>query len=218
MEEATIFVLLVVALQVHRIFTAEIDVISDSRVLTVGDTLDPAPSEFTWSVDTRGFPQNLSKQGTSVKFWGDHGMVRGLVELVGSNRRCACLDETRFLPRNQQGWQKEEWMGGCVRRLNTIGLRKWNGWVYQILLQLSLYYDLVNSETKEFIKRYEGTITDVDHVLDEHGERPSNKIRRGGPLLETQCFYCLKYGHTMKLFKSNKMKVVTTQIIHNSNA
>ncbi|KAI3753821.1 hypothetical protein L2E82_25885 [Cichorium intybus] len=39
MEEATIFVLLLVGLQVQRIYTAEIDVISDSRFLTEEDTL-----------------------------------------------------------------------------------------------------------------------------------------------------------------------------------
>ncbi|KAI3752774.1 hypothetical protein L2E82_24811 [Cichorium intybus] len=39
MEEAAIFVLLLVALQVQRIYTAEIDVITDSRFLTEGDTL-----------------------------------------------------------------------------------------------------------------------------------------------------------------------------------
>ncbi|KAL7592386.1 hypothetical protein Lser_V15G35260 [Lactuca serriola] len=29
---------------------------------------DPAPGEFTWSTDTNGFPQDLLKQGTSIKF------------------------------------------------------------------------------------------------------------------------------------------------------
>ncbi|KAI3509914.1 hypothetical protein L1887_25439 [Cichorium endivia] len=155
---------------------------------------DPALGEFTWSVDTRGYPQNLLKQGTSVikfrggpwirdgfsgsytfKFANDIVMVINETEAAYSiydtnsplvlrfalsssgkiqssvwvpdakiwrvvmefpkdicdtynicrsygtcststSRRCACLDETKFVPRDQQGWQREDWEGGCVRR------------------------------------------------------------------------------------------------------
>ncbi|KAK1439557.1 hypothetical protein QVD17_05377 [Tagetes erecta] len=29
---------------------------------------------------------------------------------------CACLDTKRFVPRNQQSWERADWSGGCVRR------------------------------------------------------------------------------------------------------
>ncbi|CAH1449865.1 unnamed protein product [Lactuca virosa] len=154
---------------------------------------DPAPGEFTWSTDTSGYPQNLLKQGTSVKFragpwngvWfsGGSGFNRNIIKpdmiinetevvyryfIVDSSvvsritlnsfgqleRRvwdddkkwqltlqlpkdicdtynicqaygactasttqiCVCLDERRFVPRNQKGWERANWSDGCVRR------------------------------------------------------------------------------------------------------
>ncbi|KAI7757038.1 hypothetical protein M8C21_003151, partial [Ambrosia artemisiifolia] len=29
---------------------------------------------------------------------------------------CACLDEKRFVPKNQKSWEQADWSGGCVRR------------------------------------------------------------------------------------------------------
>nr|GEU80512.1 G-type lectin S-receptor-like serine/threonine-protein kinase At4g27290 [Tanacetum cinerariifolium] len=29
---------------------------------------------------------------------------------------CSCLDEIRFKPRDQKGWEIADWSGGCVRR------------------------------------------------------------------------------------------------------
>ncbi|KAI7746289.1 hypothetical protein M8C21_024704 [Ambrosia artemisiifolia] len=29
---------------------------------------------------------------------------------------CACLDEKRFVPKNQKSWERADWSGGCVRR------------------------------------------------------------------------------------------------------
>ncbi|KAJ0733770.1 putative protein kinase RLK-Pelle-DLSV family [Helianthus annuus] len=29
---------------------------------------------------------------------------------------CACLDEKRFVPRDQKSWERADWSGGCVRR------------------------------------------------------------------------------------------------------
>ncbi|KAI3509926.1 hypothetical protein L1887_25451 [Cichorium endivia] len=156
---------------------------------------DPAPGEFTWSVDTRGYAQYLLKQGTSVKYrsgpWNgltfSGGSIRSKSGIVTTNMvnnesevaysynlvnsslvsrlalnssgqlewssweedakiwqvvfqlprdicdkyntcksygtcstlnspMCACLDKKRFLPRDQQGWQRRDWVGGCVRR------------------------------------------------------------------------------------------------------
>ncbi|CAH1449877.1 unnamed protein product [Lactuca virosa] len=33
-----------------------------------------------------------------------------------TSQRCSCLDEIRFVPRNQKGWEIANWSGGCVRR------------------------------------------------------------------------------------------------------
>ncbi|XP_023752664.1 G-type lectin S-receptor-like serine/threonine-protein kinase At4g27290 [Lactuca sativa] len=35
---------------------------------------------------------------------------------VLNSQRCGCLDETRFVPRKQKGWEIADWSGGCVRR------------------------------------------------------------------------------------------------------
>ncbi|XP_052621379.1 G-type lectin S-receptor-like serine/threonine-protein kinase At4g27290 isoform X1 [Lactuca sativa] len=35
---------------------------------------------------------------------------------VSTSQRCGCLDETRFVPRNQKAWEISDWSGGCVRR------------------------------------------------------------------------------------------------------
>ncbi|KAJ9563224.1 hypothetical protein OSB04_008384 [Centaurea solstitialis] len=155
---------------------------------------DPSPGEFTWSVDTRGYPQDLLKQGTTVKFRGGPwnglrfsgaptlhrntiytynvvinktevvftytldndsiisrlilnptGVVQRFVWLEDENKwqillelpidicdsynicggygscshvntsTCVCLDGSRFVPRNPEGWERAEWSGGCVR-------------------------------------------------------------------------------------------------------
>ena len=58
MEEATIFVLLLVSLNIQRISTAEIDVISDSRFLTEADTLVSPAGTFELGFFTPGSPEN----------------------------------------------------------------------------------------------------------------------------------------------------------------
>ncbi|KAK1440445.1 hypothetical protein QVD17_06272 [Tagetes erecta] len=35
---------------------------------------------------------------------------------IEDSRTCACLDETRFVPRNKKDWEIADWTGGCVRR------------------------------------------------------------------------------------------------------
>ncbi|KAJ9563226.1 hypothetical protein OSB04_008386, partial [Centaurea solstitialis] len=158
---------------------------------------DPSPGEFTWSIDTRSYPQILLKQGSVVKFRGGPwnglrfsdtlllhrntiytysvvineteviftyklynnsvisrltldptGVVQRLVWLedenkwqpilelpndtcdsynicggygscshgIGNSTTCVCLDETRFVPRNPERWERADWSGGCVRR------------------------------------------------------------------------------------------------------
>ncbi|KAL7592390.1 hypothetical protein Lser_V15G35264 [Lactuca serriola] len=155
---------------------------------------DPAPGEFTWSTDTNGFPQDLLKQDTSIKFrigpWNgiwfsgfspvnrniikadmvinatevsysyslinssvisrlvvsSSGQIERWVWVVEAKKwqlflqlqrdfcdeynicyahgtcsvltpqRCGCLDEERFVPRNQKAWEVADWSGGCVRR------------------------------------------------------------------------------------------------------
>uniref|UniRef100_A0A251SGZ7 non-specific serine/threonine protein kinase n=2 Tax=Helianthus annuus TaxID=4232 RepID=A0A251SGZ7_HELAN len=32
------------------------------------------------------------------------------------DQSCACLDETKFVPRNKKGWEMADWSDGCVRR------------------------------------------------------------------------------------------------------
>ncbi|KAK9057008.1 hypothetical protein SSX86_024374 [Deinandra increscens subsp. villosa] len=33
---------------------------------------------------------------------------------------CACLDDQRFMPRNQKSWERADWSGGCVRRTQLV--------------------------------------------------------------------------------------------------
>ncbi|KAI3509930.1 hypothetical protein L1887_25455 [Cichorium endivia] len=151
---------------------------------------DPAPGEFSWSLDTSSYPQNLLKQGEVVKFrwpltglWFDRdSLFNGNVSITYNNETvvsfsynldnsvvwrftlnpsgevqrwvwvedekrwqllfelpkdicdtynichaygicsvttfhtCACLDDTRFMPRNHENWEIAVWSGGCVRR------------------------------------------------------------------------------------------------------
>nr|GEX33988.1 G-type lectin S-receptor-like serine/threonine-protein kinase At4g27290 [Tanacetum cinerariifolium] len=156
---------------------------------------DPAPGEFTWSADTRGYPQHVLRQGAEVKFragpWNGKGFsgdpqfssntiftynmfinetevaysynlvnksvisrltlkVSGHLERsvwvedgkrwqviidlpkdtcdtyntcgaygicsTEKSQTCSCLDETKFVPRNQKSWETADWSGGCVRR------------------------------------------------------------------------------------------------------
>ncbi|CAI9295173.1 unnamed protein product [Lactuca saligna] len=154
-------------------------------------TQDPSRGEFSWSLDTSIYPQNLLKQGDVVKFRWPLSSIRfdrdsllnrnisftqnnetimafsynldnssavrrfilnplGEVERwvwveddkkwqllmvlpkdicdtynmcngygscsVATFQTCACLDETRFMPRNQKSWEIAIWSGGCVRR------------------------------------------------------------------------------------------------------
>lgn len=154
-------------------------------------TQDPARGEFSWSLDTSSYPQNLLKQGEVVKFRWPLSSIRfdrdsllnrnisftqnnesimafsynldnssavwrftlnplGEVERwvwveedkkwqllmvlpkdicdtynmcngygscsVATFQTCACLDETRFMPRNQKSWEIAVWSGGCVKR------------------------------------------------------------------------------------------------------
>ncbi|XP_076955326.1 G-type lectin S-receptor-like serine/threonine-protein kinase At4g27290 [Bidens hawaiensis] len=157
---------------------------------------DPAPGEFTFSVDAHGYPQNIVKQGpdritfragpwNGIRFSGaselsqntifTYNMVinetmevysynivnnsvvsrltlissgelqrtvwveadkkwqlfnslpKGICDTYNicgaygscngeSSKRCSCLNETKFVPRNPEGWNELDWSGGCVRR------------------------------------------------------------------------------------------------------
>ncbi|KAK1408516.1 hypothetical protein QVD17_40359 [Tagetes erecta] len=156
---------------------------------------DPAPGEFTFSVDTNGYPQNILKLGDTIKFrsgpwtgvwfsgastsnqhpiftynmvinetmlvytynlvnnsvvsrltlnssgelqrsvWVEDSKIWLLTLRLGNTvcdpynicgaygtctivnqQRCSCLNETKFVPRNQESWEKADWSGGCVRR------------------------------------------------------------------------------------------------------
>ncbi|KAI3509915.1 hypothetical protein L1887_25440 [Cichorium endivia] len=144
------------------------DVVWSSNITSPGialasldDTGNLIACEFTWSADTSGYPQDLLKQGTSVKYrlgpwngrWfsgnpGVNGKIirpdmvinetevvytyallnssvklrlvlssSGVLERwVWADDKCSCLDETRFVPRNQKNWEIADWADGCVRR------------------------------------------------------------------------------------------------------
>ncbi|KAL7592393.1 hypothetical protein Lser_V15G35267 [Lactuca serriola] len=156
---------------------------------------DPSPGDYTWTVDTRGYPQNLLRIYGSIKFrggpWngvrfsGASGFSKSMIftteyvinetevaytyylqnssvesrfalnssgqleryvwveeakkwQLIlalpkdicdtynicnayGScsiltSQTCGCIDEKRFMPKNQKGWEIADWSGGCVRR------------------------------------------------------------------------------------------------------
>ncbi|XP_071697181.1 G-type lectin S-receptor-like serine/threonine-protein kinase At4g27290 [Rutidosis leptorrhynchoides] len=40
----------------------------------------------------------------------------GICHVDATQQACACLDEKRFVPRNQKTWDKADWSGGCVKR------------------------------------------------------------------------------------------------------
>nr|XP_043620444.1 G-type lectin S-receptor-like serine/threonine-protein kinase At4g27290 [Erigeron canadensis] len=156
---------------------------------------DPAPAELTYSVDTHGYPQDILRQGSVIKFragpWngerfsGASDLSKNLIftydmvineteiafsyDLLNSSvvsrftlnstgqvertvwveesktwqlivtlprdicdrynicgaygsctvlsaQTCSCLNETKFVPRNQKAWETANWSGGCVRR------------------------------------------------------------------------------------------------------
>ncbi|KAK9057004.1 hypothetical protein SSX86_024370 [Deinandra increscens subsp. villosa] len=40
----------------------------------------------------------------------------GTCSIKLSRDSCTCLDEKRFVPKNQKGWDRSDWSGGCIRR------------------------------------------------------------------------------------------------------
>ncbi|KAI3753835.1 hypothetical protein L2E82_25899 [Cichorium intybus] len=80
MVEATIFVLLLVALQVQRIYTAEINVISDSRFLTEEDTLVSPTGVFEL-----GFFRPESSDNKYVGIWYKKISVKTVVWLANGD-------------------------------------------------------------------------------------------------------------------------------------
>ncbi|KAI3675776.1 hypothetical protein L1987_85369 [Smallanthus sonchifolius] len=40
----------------------------------------------------------------------------GICSLDRFQQSCSCLDEKRFVPKNQESWETGDWSGGCVRR------------------------------------------------------------------------------------------------------
>ncbi|KAI7743725.1 hypothetical protein M8C21_002231, partial [Ambrosia artemisiifolia] len=40
----------------------------------------------------------------------------GTCSMYMNKQTCKCLDEKRFVPKNQKGWDTEDWSGGCIRR------------------------------------------------------------------------------------------------------
>ncbi|KAM0063376.1 putative protein kinase RLK-Pelle-DLSV family [Helianthus debilis subsp. tardiflorus] len=40
----------------------------------------------------------------------------GICNSEKNQQKCTCLDEKRFVPKNQKGWDTDDWSGGCIRR------------------------------------------------------------------------------------------------------
>ncbi|KAK1439619.1 hypothetical protein QVD17_05439 [Tagetes erecta] len=40
----------------------------------------------------------------------------GTCNIYKTRQYCTCLDEKRFVPKNQKDWERGEWSGGCIRR------------------------------------------------------------------------------------------------------
>ncbi|KAI7729976.1 hypothetical protein M8C21_008140 [Ambrosia artemisiifolia] len=40
----------------------------------------------------------------------------GTCSMYMNKQTCKCLDEKRFVPKNQKGWDTEDWSAGCIRR------------------------------------------------------------------------------------------------------
>ncbi|MFS7984382.1 putative non-specific serine/threonine protein kinase [Helianthus anomalus] len=40
----------------------------------------------------------------------------GICNSEKNQQNCTCLDEKRFVPKSQKGWDTDDWSGGCIRR------------------------------------------------------------------------------------------------------
>ncbi|KAI7724902.1 hypothetical protein M8C21_003461, partial [Ambrosia artemisiifolia] len=93
---------------------------------------DPAPGESNLGTDTLGYPEFKLRQGALVKYrkgpwrnklfpWGSVlskslALTFRVDVIINESESCNCLDEKRFAPKNQKGWDARDWSGGCIRR------------------------------------------------------------------------------------------------------
>ncbi|MFS7984380.1 putative non-specific serine/threonine protein kinase [Helianthus anomalus] len=94
---------------------------------------DPAPGKLTLSVDTLGYPENKLRQFYHIKDnasgWkpvltqpSDPRDTYNMCGAYGTctidkyQQSCNCMDEKRFVPENQKGWDTGDRSGGCIRR------------------------------------------------------------------------------------------------------
>ncbi|KAI3675498.1 hypothetical protein L1987_85088 [Smallanthus sonchifolius] len=70
---------------------------------------------WSWVDDGRGWQLPVSfPRDTCDTYNICHAYAICSVNTV--QQSCTCLDEKRFMPKNQKGWDTADWSGGCIRR------------------------------------------------------------------------------------------------------
>ncbi|KAI7757030.1 hypothetical protein M8C21_003143, partial [Ambrosia artemisiifolia] len=70
---------------------------------------------WVWLEDGRGWQLSLSFPRDTCDTFNVCNAY-GICNFNTIQQYCTCLDEKRFLPRNQKGWETGDWSGGCIRR------------------------------------------------------------------------------------------------------
>ncbi|KAF5781034.1 putative protein kinase RLK-Pelle-DLSV family [Helianthus annuus] len=71
---------------------------------------------WVWLEDSRGWQLSVSFPRDVCDAFNICNAY-GICNFNSVRQYCACLDEKRFVPKNQKGWNTADWSGGCVRRV-----------------------------------------------------------------------------------------------------
>ncbi|MFS7935648.1 putative non-specific serine/threonine protein kinase [Helianthus anomalus] len=85
-------------------------------------TLDRITLSSSWKLESWGWVEGAKDWQLGVFFPKDLCDTYNICSAYGSciinmiDQSCACMDETRFVPRNKKRWEMVDWSDGCVRR------------------------------------------------------------------------------------------------------
>ncbi|MFS7935653.1 putative non-specific serine/threonine protein kinase [Helianthus anomalus] len=85
-------------------------------------TLDRITLSSSWKLESWGWIEGAKDWQLGVFFPKDLCDTYNICSAYGSciinmiDQSCACMDETRFVPRNKKRWEMGDWSDGCVRR------------------------------------------------------------------------------------------------------
>nr|XP_043620117.1 G-type lectin S-receptor-like serine/threonine-protein kinase At4g27290 [Erigeron canadensis] len=93
-------------------------IVENSSLLTYASLNSAGQLEnWVWLKDAKKWQLSFSLPGSICDTYNickAYGSCIASADMV--KQSCTCLDEKRFVPRDQKGWDMDDWSGGCVRR------------------------------------------------------------------------------------------------------